>query len=94
MKTTSESKWSKEYLNILNSNFKNTEPSEILKWAVDNFGDKAAMGTGFGSSGLLLLHQIYRNNLEDPKQSNWNQKKCLFNQNRKPEGAVKKNKIS
>ena len=66
MKTTSESKWSKEYLNILNSNFKNAEPAEILKWAVDNFGDKAAMGTGFGSSGLLLLHQIYRNNLDIP----------------------------
>lgn len=63
---STEGKWTKEYLNVLNHNYKDASPDIILQWAVKNFGQKAVMGTGFGSSGILLLHQIYLNNLGIP----------------------------
>jgi len=66
MNNVSESKWSKEYLNVLNHNYKNAGPDTILKWAAQNFGHNVAMGTGFGPSGLFLLHQIYLNDLDIP----------------------------
>ncbi|MCC5943050.1 MAG: phosphoadenylyl-sulfate reductase [Balneolaceae bacterium] len=44
----------------LNSRFENTGAEEILIWSVENFGDEIALGTGFGASGVILIHMVYK----------------------------------
>ncbi len=45
-------------LQRLNSRFEGTSPSDILKWVLDVYDDKAALSTGFGASGIVLMHQL------------------------------------
>ncbi|HLR77348.1 MAG TPA: phosphoadenylyl-sulfate reductase [Balneolaceae bacterium] len=33
-------------------------PDEILKWAFDTFGSGMVLGTGFGPSGIVLIHRL------------------------------------
>ena len=33
-------------------------PSEILSWGFDQFGERIALATGFGPSGIVLLHLV------------------------------------
>ncbi len=40
----------------LNRHFADSSPREILKWAVETFGKDLAMATGFGPSGVVLMH--------------------------------------
>ena len=39
---------------------------EILQWCWDNFGDKAAIGTSFQGSGLVIIDHAIRNNCNFP----------------------------
>ena len=36
----------------------NSTPLEILKWAVDRFGDKFTMATAFGPEGMTIIHML------------------------------------
>ncbi|MBV9489777.1 MAG: phosphoadenylyl-sulfate reductase [Verrucomicrobia bacterium] len=40
----------------LNAEFAQAGPGELLRWAQDRFGARAAIGTSFQASGLVLLH--------------------------------------
>ena len=34
------------------------DPPEIIRWAVDRYGDKLTMATAFGPEGCLILHWL------------------------------------
>lgn len=53
-------------LNIqtLNSDFSKKSPQEVLKWAVDTFGDKIALASSFGAEDVVLIDMISK--LEKP----------------------------
>ncbi len=42
----------------LNLLFESTNPEAILRWAIGEYGKDAAMSTGFGVSGIVLMHHI------------------------------------
>src|SRR6056297_3467142 len=50
----------KNQLTQLNNLFEAKNPDEILKWAAATFGSKIVMGTGFGPSGVFLIHRLYQ----------------------------------
>ena len=50
----------KNQLTQLNSLFEEKTPDEILKWAAETFGVKIVMGTGFGLSGVFLIHRLHK----------------------------------
>lgn len=54
----SEIRFSEEEIQLLNRRFTGTHPEEILSWAVSVFGDDAVLSTGFGPSGLVLMHKL------------------------------------
>ena len=37
------------------AHLENKSTEDILRWAVDRLGDRVAMGTAFGATGLVLL---------------------------------------
>lgn len=45
---------SQEELSELNERFEDLAPKDVLRWGFEQFGDRAVMGTGFGSSGVVL----------------------------------------
>lgn len=51
---------SEQKLAKLNTQFSESEPEEILSWADEEFGDNAVLSTGFGPSGLVLMHKLSR----------------------------------
>lgn len=53
-------------LEELNARFEDAEPGEILRWGHQQFGNSMVMGTGFGPSGMVLLHYLNRWNLDVP----------------------------
>ncbi len=61
----SETIWNADRLAELNEAFKDASPRAILEWAYEAFGDDLAMATGFGTSGLVLMH-IVSQIREDP----------------------------
>lgn len=42
----------------LNNSFEGTSPARIMKWATDTYGEDAVLSTGFGASGIVLMHQL------------------------------------
>lgn len=42
----------------LNDQFEYQSPEDLLIWASENFGIEAVLGTGFGPSGVVLIHKI------------------------------------
>ncbi len=42
----------------LNDEYKGSDPARILEWAVKTFGEDAVLSTGFGASGIVLMHQL------------------------------------
>ena len=52
--------WTSARLEEIGERFEGAAPDEILKWAVDTFGDGLALATGFGPSGIVLMHVIAR----------------------------------
>ena len=47
-------------IQVANMRLKNAWPDSVLTWAFEAFGEKAAMGTGFGLSGVVLMHMLSR----------------------------------
>lgn len=46
--------------------FENAELSEILRWAWETFGSRAAIGTSFQGAGLVAMHTAYRQGFHFP----------------------------
>src|SRR4051812_13074951 len=43
----------------LNSRFESADPRDIVRWAVDTFGDGLSVGASFGgASGMAILHMV------------------------------------
>lgn len=59
-------KWTKDEIRAINERLEDAEPVEILHWIHDEFGSEAVMGTGFGPSGVMMLHIISRYELGIP----------------------------
>ena len=38
--------------------FEPAHPSEIIRWAVERFGDKLTMATAFGPEGMVIIHLL------------------------------------
>lgn len=53
-------------LDELNKKFEGAHPDRILSWAYDTFGSGIVLGTGFGPSGLFLIHRIHQLGLKIP----------------------------
>lgn len=51
-------KITQDFFHELNAHFEERKPDDVLKWGFDNFGKDMVIGTGFGSSGVLLTHRI------------------------------------
>jgi len=47
----------------LNARFEESEPEKVLEWGFHHFGKNMVIGTGFGPSGVLLIHRITSNNI-------------------------------
>ncbi|MES4791970.1 MAG: phosphoadenylyl-sulfate reductase [Chloroflexota bacterium] len=46
-------------LRALDERFESAEPQEIVKWAVETFGDGLSVGASFGgASGMAILHMV------------------------------------
>lgn len=57
---------SPENLEQLNARFEKLGYTELLKWGYETFGEKMVLGTGFGPSGVFLIHQLQQNQLDIP----------------------------
>lgn len=45
-------------LNELNNSYEGEDVATVLKWTLRSFGSEAAISTGFGASGIVLMHQL------------------------------------
>lgn len=61
-----ETGFSFDQLEQLNHQFNTEHPDKILQWGFKTFGSKAVLGTGFGPSGIFLIHRIYKLGLGIP----------------------------
>lgn len=52
--------WGREELKAISDGFEGAWPEEILQWTMETFGSDAAMATGFGPSGVALMHMLSR----------------------------------
>ena len=50
----------------LDEQFNRQPTEEVLRWAWERFGDKAAIGTSFQGAGLVMMHLAKLNNLPFP----------------------------
>lgn len=50
---------SEQDIAVMNENFKDADPGALLEWVQNEFGQKAVLGTGFGPSGVVLMHQLH-----------------------------------
>lgn len=47
-----------EDLATLNSQFEHQAPDDLLIWGAESFGNEIVLGTGFGPSGVVLIHKV------------------------------------
>ena len=50
--------WFPANLPSLNRRFAKLEPEDVLNWGLTTFGQQTAVATGFGPTGIILLHMI------------------------------------
>ncbi len=50
--------WASTRISALNARFESRGPSAILNWATHTFGDELVQGTGFGPSGIVIMHML------------------------------------
>lgn len=50
--------WTRSRLAALNAQFEAQSPRTLLAWAADTFGADMAQGTGFGPSGIVIMHML------------------------------------
>lgn len=43
--------------------FENSSPDDILSWGYEKFGGDIVLGTGFGPSGVFLIHRLISNQI-------------------------------
>ncbi|WP_281253303.1 phosphoadenylyl-sulfate reductase [Longibacter salinarum] len=55
---TDPQSWTRSRLAALNAQFEPRDPQVILQWAVQTFGSGLAQGTGFGPSGVVIMHML------------------------------------
>ncbi len=55
---TSKRAWNRAELQRVSDEFEDAWPDAILRWALNTFGSDAAMATGFGPSGVALMHLV------------------------------------
>jgi phosphoadenosine phosphosulfate reductase len=53
-------------LDQLNQQFETADPGEILSWGYETFAKEMVLGTGFGSSGVFLIHQLQTYGIDIP----------------------------
>lgn len=58
-KFRSQVDFSVEDIAVMNENLKNAGPDDLLNWAFEEFQQKVVLGTGFGPSGVVLMHHIH-----------------------------------
>lgn len=54
----SSTTWTQRELRALSERFEQRTPEEILRWGYETFGEGMVMGTGFGYSGVALMHLV------------------------------------
>jgi phosphoadenosine phosphosulfate reductase len=47
-------------LGVISSEFENTPPEQVLRWAIAEFGSDVALATGFGAEGCVLIDMVAR----------------------------------
>ena len=52
--------WTPERLADVCDQFEGTYPEDLLQWSIDTFGNEVVMATGFGPSGVVLMHLVSR----------------------------------
>lgn len=52
--------WQPANLDALNRRFESADPRDALRWGLTLYGDDIALATGFGPSGVVLLHMVSR----------------------------------
>jgi phosphoadenosine phosphosulfate reductase len=55
---TDPQSWTRSRIAALNAQFEPRRPEVILRWAVQTFGTGLAQGTGFGPSGIVIMHML------------------------------------
>jgi len=50
---------SEQDIAVMNENLKDAGPRELLEWCYAEFQQKAVLGTGFGPSGVVLMHHLF-----------------------------------
>lgn len=55
-RSSNETPWNPRILQALNDQFKDASPRTILNWSYETFGRDVVMATGFGTSGIVLMH--------------------------------------
>jgi phosphoadenosine phosphosulfate reductase len=55
---TDSQSWTRSRLGALNAQFEPRRPEIILRWAVQTFGAGLAQGTGFGPTGIVIMHML------------------------------------
>jgi phosphoadenosine phosphosulfate reductase len=56
--TAQRKDFTNEELKSLNERFDSDDPDALLHWASDQFGKTLVLGTGFGPSGIVLIHRL------------------------------------
>lgn len=55
---TDAQSWTRSRLAALNAQFEPRSPETVLRWAAETFSDGLAQGTGFGPSGVVIMHML------------------------------------
>ena len=55
-----------EKIQELNHKFEKANPLELLQWLWQNYGKGVVLGTGFGPSGIILIHHLKKAGLTIP----------------------------
>ncbi len=55
-----DEQWPPELFISLNSQLQEAHPDEVIEWGYKTFGSDMVLGTGFGPSGMLLIHRIQK----------------------------------
>lgn len=52
------SRWFPANLEQLSRRFEQQHPRDVMRWALTTFGEDIALATGFGPSGIVLMHMV------------------------------------
>lgn len=54
----SDEKQNNKEIRVVAERFEKAPPEEVLRWALQRFGEKVALATGFGAEGCVLVHLL------------------------------------